>query len=113
MSKEKTPTTPMTAIASTLVTTTTTSTIPKFGVDSPQMIALCVTACKIDDQSSEAWLNLAKALYSNDIRATMLELGTKIAPNKEYDLNLVKKLFGYCVQYLNSSEQKIIQADRT
>jgi hypothetical protein len=113
MNKEKTPATPMTAIASTLVTTTTVSTIPKFGVDSPEMIALCVKACKFDDQAHEAWLNLAKALYSNDVRAIMLELSTKTAPNKEYDLNLVKKLFGYCVQYLTPSEQKIIQADRT
>jgi hypothetical protein len=104
---------PMTSIAKTISVTSPAVTIPSFGVDSPEMVGLFVTACRVDDESRKAWHDLASALYLNGIRSEMLEIGTTKLPNKAYDKALVTKLFGYCAEYLPKNDREILFAPKT
>ena len=103
----------MTFIADQINVTTPTSTVPKFGIDSPEMVNLFVTACKISDDADKAWHNLSSALYSNGVRSEMLEIGTTKLPNKAYDKGLAEKLYKYCAEYLSKSEREILFADKS
>jgi len=103
----------MSFIADQINVTTPTSTIPKFGIDSPEMLDLFVTACKISDLADNAWHNLATALYSNGVRSEMLEKGTNLQPNKAYDKGLVEKIYKYCAEYRTDSEREILFAEKT
>jgi hypothetical protein len=113
MANSKKPATPMSFIADQINVTTPTSTIPKFGIDSPEMLDLFVTACKISDLADNAWHNLATALYSNGVRSEMLEKGTNLQPNKAYDKGLVEKIYKYCAEYRTDSEREILFAEKT
>jgi len=113
MANSKKPATPMSFIADQINVTTPTSTIPKFGIDSPEMLDLFVTACKISDLADKAWHNLSSALYSNGVRSEMLEKGTALLPNKAYDKDLVEKLYKYCAEYRTESEREILFADKS
>ena len=113
MSNSKKPASPMSFIADQINVTTPTSTIPKFGIDSPEMLDLFVTACRISDLADTAWHNLASALYSNGVRSVMLEKGTTLQPNKAYDKGLVEKIYKYCAEYKTESEREILFAEKT
>jgi hypothetical protein len=113
MANSKKPATPMTFIADQINVTAPVSTIPKFGIDSAEMLDLFVTACKISDLADTAWHNLASALYSNGVRSEMLEKGTALLPNKAYDKDLVEKIYKYCAAYKTESEREILFAERT
>ena len=103
----------MTFIADQINVTTPVSTVPKFGIDSPEMLGLFVVACKVSDDADKAWHNLSSALYSNGVRSEMLEIGTAKLPNKAYDKGLAEKLFRYCAEYLSKSEREILFADKS
>jgi hypothetical protein len=113
MANSKKPASPMTFIAEQINVTTPVSTVPKFGIDSPEMLKLFVTACEADDKSKKAWFDLSGALYKNGVRADQLEIGTTKQPNKAYDKPLVEKLFRYCAEYLSKSEREILFADKS
>jgi len=113
MANSKKPASPMSFIADQINVTTPTSTIPKFGIDSPEMLDLFVTACRISDLADTAWHNLSSALYSNGVRSEMLEKGTALLPNKAYDKNLVEKIYKYCAAYKTESEREILFAEKT
>jgi hypothetical protein len=113
MANSKKPASPMTFIAEQINVTTPVSTVPTFGIDSPEMLDLFVTACKISDLADNAWHNLASALYSNGVRSEMLEKGTALQPNKVYDKPLVEKIYKYCAEYRTESEKEILFADKT
>jgi hypothetical protein len=113
MSNSKKPASPMSFIADQINVTTPTSTVPAFGIDSPEMLKLIVTACEADDKSKKAWFDLSGALYKNGVRAEQLEVGTAKLPNKAYDKGLAEKLFKYCAEYLSKSEREILFADKS
>jgi hypothetical protein len=113
MRNSKKPASPMTFIADQINVTTPVSTVPAFGIDSPEMVELVVTACKADDTSKKAWFDLSSALYKNGVRAEQLEISTVKKPNKAYDKPLVEKLFRYCAEYLSKAEREILFADKS
>jgi hypothetical protein len=113
MSNSKKPASPMSFIADQINVTTPASTVPKFGIDSPEMLKLIIVACEADDKSKKAWFDLSGALYKNGVRSEMLEIGTAKLPNKAYDKPLVEKLFKYCAEYLSKSEREILFADKS
>jgi hypothetical protein len=113
MSNAKKPASPMTFIAEQINVTTPVSTVPTFGIDSPEMVKLVVIACEADDKSKKAWFDLSGALYKNGVRAEQLEISTVKKPNKAYNKPLVEKLFKYCAEYLSKAEREILFADKS